>query len=178
MARLSTGKTSSLDALTKLWNTCHEVRRCPTGLPNLHTPKDWILVWALWVVLTWQGQPPALTPGLELQASLWQYGEGVEPTAVPLVPNISLIPVSAEEKLAGSMRSTFRPDPDCRVTPGTFPPSWSFQRNSCFSLVNLQKHFGKKVSEVRQRVSQAVSVPVCVCEHNSMLTHSATEVSH
>lgn len=159
--------TWSLDALTKLRTAYHEARRCPTVLPKLHAPRGWIPVWGLlWVVLTWQSQPPPLTLGLGLHASPRQHEEAVEPAAASLIPNTLLIPISAEEKLVGSMGSTLGTDSDCRVWHlDHFHPAWSFQRTKCFGLVNLQKHFGKKVIQVHQRVSKALCVcaRVCVC---------------
>lgn len=104
--------TWSLDALTKLQTAYHEARKCPTGLPNLHFPRGWIPVWGLlWVVLTWQSQPTALTPGIALYVSHL------------------LIIISAQGTLVDSMGSSFRPDPDCGAAPIPFPPYLMFPEN-------------------------------------------------
>ena len=65
-----------------------------------------------------------------MYAPLWQHGEVVEPAAVPLVPNTSRITISAEEKLVGSMGSTFRTDGG--LAPGPFPPYLKFPENYMF----------------------------------------------
>lgn len=137
--------TQSLDALRKLWNAYHEARRCLTGFPNLHTPRGRIPVWGLlWVVLTWWSQPTALTPGMGLYASLRQHGEAVEPAAAPLLPNTTLIPISAEEMLVGSMGSTCRPDPDCGVAPEPFLPYLKFPENKMFWFGKPPEAFWEK----------------------------------
>lgn len=73
--------------------------------------------------------PQALTPSLALHASLWQHRGAVELAASPQLPNISLIHISAEEKLIVPLRSMFRPDSDCEVAPGPFPPYLKFPEN-------------------------------------------------